>query len=329
MNKKYIAICIFIFLKSPSAFAQNICVFDPLGAQGDNYSLLKDYALTATQWGANIELKPFSDERAATENFKSGKCDGVAISGIRARQFNNFVGSIDSARGVVTDEAYKIVIDLMVNKKLDADMISNGVEIAGVSPLGFAYVITNNKALNTMQSYYNKRFGVLSYDKAQSAIVDRIGATPINLELSQIGSSFNSGKVDAVELPALAFKPFELNKGIGTKGAIVRFPIGSITYDVLIKPEKFPIGFGQKSRQWFSSGFDHQMSKVHKIEASINKNYWMDLSDIETNNYDEVLRFARISLAKQDVYNKKMMHILKNIRCTLKKSANERLLNDE
>ncbi len=329
MKKMCISVLVFLSLQASSAFGQSICVFDPLGAQGDNYSLLKDYALTSTQWGAHLELKPFSDERVATESFKSGKCDGVAISGIRARQFNNFVGSIDSVRGVVSDDAYKLVLNLMANKKLDADMLSNGVEVAGVSPLGFAYVITNNKNMTTMQSYYNKRFGVLTYDKAQSVIVDRLGAIPVSLELSQIGSSFNTGKVDAVELPALAFKPLELNKGVGSQGAIFRFPIGSITYDLLIDPTKFPAGFGQKSRLWFASGFDRQLANVHKIEAAINRNYWVDLAESEIKNYDEVLRSARISLTKQDVYNKKMMHVLKNVRCTLKKGASECLSNDE
>jgi len=329
MNKNYIFFVIVALLKTAPAFGQSICVFDPLGAQGDNYSMLKDYALIATQWGANLELKPFSDEHLATESFKSGKCDGVAISGIRARQFNNFAGSIDSVRGVVTEEAYRLVLDLMANPKLNADMMSNGTEVAGISPLGFAYVITNSKNLNTMQSFYNKRFGVLSYDKAQSVIVDKIGAIPVSLELSQIGSAFNMGRVDAVELPALAFKPLELGKGVGSKGAIVKFPIGSITYDLLINPEKFPMGYGQKSRLWFASEFDRQMSNVHKIESAINKNYWIDLSESEVKNYDYVLRLARVSLTKQDVYNKKMMHILKNVRCNLKRSESECLLNDE
>ncbi len=329
MNKKYICFVSVALLTTPPAFGQSICIFDPLGAQGDNYSMLKDYAVVAKQWGAELELKPFSDEYLATESFKSGKCDGLAISGIRARQFNNFAGSIDSVRGVVTEEAYKLVLNLMANPKLNADMSSNGTEVAGISPLGFAYVITNNKNLNTMQSFYNKRFGVLSYDKAQSVIVDKIGATPVPLELSQIGSVFNTGKVDAVELPALAFKPLELSKGVASKGAIIRFPIGSITYDLLINPSKFPMGYGQKSRRWFASGFDRQISNVHKIESAINKNYWIDLSESDIKNYDYVLRLARVSLTKQDVYDKKMMHILKNVRCNLKKTDNECLLNDE
>ena len=54
---------------SPQAFAQRICVFDILGAQGDIYSLMKDYQLAANNFGASLELKPYTDEKIAAEDF--------------------------------------------------------------------------------------------------------------------------------------------------------------------------------------------------------------------------------------------------------------------
>ncbi|SDC77371.1 hypothetical protein SAMN05421749_1149 [Acinetobacter marinus] len=71
------------------------CVFDLVGTQGDVYALMKDYQLASKQWGANIELKAYTDERVLTEDFKAGKCDGASITGMRGRQFNSFTGSID------------------------------------------------------------------------------------------------------------------------------------------------------------------------------------------------------------------------------------------
>lgn len=47
-----------------------------------------------------------------------------------------------------------------------------------------------------------------------------------------------------------AFKPLELQKGLGTKGAIVNYPILQVTGNIIIRPDKFPAGFGQKSREW-------------------------------------------------------------------------------
>ena len=43
-----------------AAPAQVICVFDPAGTQGDAYSMMKDFKLTAVRWGANIELRAYT-----------------------------------------------------------------------------------------------------------------------------------------------------------------------------------------------------------------------------------------------------------------------------
>ncbi len=56
--------------------AQNFCVFDPSGTSGDSFSMMKDYSLSATQWGANLTLKAYTDEELVAKDFKSGKCDG-------------------------------------------------------------------------------------------------------------------------------------------------------------------------------------------------------------------------------------------------------------
>ena len=55
-----------------SASAQTICAFDLGGASGDNYALMKDYVLTVKKWNVDITLKPYSNEGAALQDFKSG-----------------------------------------------------------------------------------------------------------------------------------------------------------------------------------------------------------------------------------------------------------------
>jgi len=52
---------------------QTLCVFDLLGTGGDVYAMMKDYRLEATKWGADIELKSYTDERIAAEDFNSIK----------------------------------------------------------------------------------------------------------------------------------------------------------------------------------------------------------------------------------------------------------------
>lgn len=312
-----------------SSYAQTICVFDPLGSQGDNYSLMKDYAVAANQWGADIKLKPYPDEKLATADYKSGKCDGAAITSIRARSINEFIGTISAPTAIVNNEQTKTILALMGNEKLAADMRANGSEVVGVSTLGFAYIVSKDRSVNTLPELAKLRFGTLSFDKVQRIVVEKIGGTPVPVEISDIGSKFNSGQVDAVLVPLVAFKPLELNKGVGTKGAIANFPVALMTFNVLVNPDKFPEGYGQKSRTWFVSQINRQMSKVTKTEQSIDPSYWVTVPANVTPGYFKLMRESRIGFTKDGTYDKKMIGILKKIRCRQDPTNYECPLKDE
>lgn len=291
------------------------CIFDPSGTSGDSFSMMRDYSLSAKQWGAELTLKAYTDEELVAKDFKSGKCDATAITAIRARQFNNFVASIDSVGGIINKSQTKTIISLMANPKLAPDMLDNGIEVAGVLALGTGYLMTNDRNINTIQELVGKRLAIFENDKAGKTIIEKVGAIPVSVTLATIGPKFTSGQVDIIYLPAMAFKPFDIAKGLGTKGAVVRFPIVTVTYDVIIHPDKFPEGYGQKSRTWFAANLDRQMANVDKIERSIDSRFWMEIPAPSALAYFQVLRESRISLAKAGIYDKKMMGILKKIRC--------------
>ncbi|MBC7752342.1 MAG: hypothetical protein H7Z73_11630 [Candidatus Saccharibacteria bacterium] len=312
-----------------SAQAQTMCVFDLLGAQGDNYSMMKDYAVVAKQWGADIKLKAYTDERVASEDFKAGQCDGVALTGMRARAFNNFTGSIDAIGGLTNNAGAKTVIAAMASPTLAADMIQNGYEVAGVTTLGSAYIMVNDRSINTLAKAAGKRFGVLDYDKAQAKIVQRIGAQPVSVDLLTIGGKFNNGQIDMIGMPAMGFKPLELHKGIGTKGAVIRFPVVQVTGDIVIRPGKFPAGFGQKSRTWIAGQIGREMAVVARTEKEIDAKYWMEIPPADKVGYVKLMREARIDMTKEGIYNKKMMTILKKVRCGQDAASFECALNDE
>jgi hypothetical protein len=312
-----------------AAAPQTMCVFDISGAQGDNYAMMKDYVLSAKKWGANIVLKAYNDERVASEDFKAGQCDAVALTGIRARQFNSFTGSIDAVGGLTSNTSAKTILGVMASPKLAPDMLQNGYEVVGVTTLGSAYILVNDRTINTLAKAAGKRFGVLDYDKAQAKIVQKVGAQPVSVDLLTIGGKFNNGQVDMIALPALAFKPLELYKGLGTKGAIVRFPVVQVTGDIVIRPEKFPADFGQKSRDWIATQIDREISAVNKTEKAIDAKYWMDIPPADKLGYVKLMREARIDMTKQGIYNKKMMTILKKVRCQGDPSSFECALNDE
>lgn len=309
--------------------AQTMCVFDLQGSAGPQFAIMKDYALAAKGWGATVDLKPYTDERVAAEDFKAGKCDAVAITGMRGRQFNTFTGSLDAIGAILSPKVTQSVMTLLANPKLAPKMVNGDYEIGGVLPLGAAYLLTNDRSVNTVAKLAGKKFAVLDYDKAQAKMIQKIGAQPVSSDITNFGSKFNNGQVDVVGAPALAFKPLELYKGLGTKGAVIKFPVLQVTADVILKKDKFPAGYGEKSRQYIAGQLAHQMSLLAKQEADIPAKYWEDIPANDKVGYVKLMRDARIELTKEGIYDKSMMSLLKKARCQADASSFECALNDE
>ena len=318
-----------VFTLSHTAQAQTVCVFDLLGTAGDTYTLMKDYALAAKGWGADVQLKAYTDERVAAEDFKAGKCDAVSLTGMRGRQFNTFTGSIDAIGAISSSKVAQSVMQLMASPKLASNMVNGNYEVSGVVPLGTAYLMVNDRSINTIAKAAGKKVAVLDYDKAQAKMVQQIGAQPVSADITNFGSKFNNGQVDIIGAPAMAFKPLELHKGLGSKGAIVRFPILQVTGNVIIRKDKFPAGFGQKSRDWVASQLPRMTSLISKTEAAIPAKYWMDIPANDKVGYVKLMRESRIALTKEGLYNKSMMSLLKRARCQVEPSSFECALKDE
>jgi hypothetical protein len=328
-NKIAMAMAAATIAMTNPAQAQVMCVFDLLGTAGDSYAMMKDYALAANGWGAKITLKPYTDERVAAEDFKAGQCDAVSITGMRGRQFNDFTGSIDAIGALPSNQAAQSVMGLLASPKLAADMVKGDYEIAGIVPLGSAFLLVNDRSINTLAKAAGKKIAVLDYDKAQAKLVQKVGAQPVSADVTTFGGKFNNGQVDIIGAPAIAFKPLELHKGLGTKGAVVRFPIAQITGNVIVRKSKFPEGYGQKSREWVATQVPRAMSIIKKTEAEIPAKFWMDIPANDKIGYVKLMRESRIDLTKEGIYNKKMMSLLKKVRCQQDSSSFECALNDE
>lgn len=309
--------------------AQKICVFDPAGTQGDQYSFMKDYALAATRWGAEITLKAYTNDQKATDDFVDGKCDGLLSIGYRIRQFNKFTGSIDSFGQVTSNNMARNLIGLMANPKLAPEMVEGNMEIAGVSPLGMLYPMTNDRSINTMLKMMGKRFGILDFDNTEKATVEKLGGIPITTSLSGVGAMFNEGKLDLVFLPAYAYQALDISKGMGTNGAIAKYPVAYITMQIVVRSNKFPENFGQRSRTWAAGQLDRGFKNNKRLEDSIDPRLWEDLPELSKKGYDRILRQVRIDFEQKGVYSKHMASIAKKMRCMDDPNNIECSLHDE
>ena len=201
-------------LTTASQAKVDVCVFDLLGKSGESYQMAQEWALAAKAWGGDINLVPRQDEAVADNDFKAGKCDAVFMTAMRARQYNKFVGSIDSLGGAPSNEIAKRAITFALDKRNAAKMVTNlggkKYEVAGVAPLGSAFIFVRDKKIDSIEKAAGKKFAVLSYDAAQKIMVQRVGAQAVPSDISNFVAKFNNGQVDMVGAPAYAYKPLEI-----------------------------------------------------------------------------------------------------------------------
>ncbi len=312
---------------------QQVCVFDLLGKAGESYKFLEEWALVSKKWGAQVQLISFQDEDLADKAFQNDKCDAVYMTSMRARTYNKFAGSIDALGGVpsnkIAQKAVEYVLDPRNTKRMTTTLQGESYEVAGIGLIGSAYIFVKDRSLNTIEKAQGKKFAILHYDRAQRVMVERVGAVPVMSDISNFIKKFNTGEVDVVAAPAYAYKPLEIEKGLGSKGAMLNFPVVNVTADLIVRPERFPAQFGEQSRQWFLQKIPQSFAMVQRLEAAIPSKIKMQLSKEDKEKYQRLLRDGRIDLTKQGVYDPGMMRVLKKARCTVERTNFECSLGGE
>lgn len=319
---------------SASLYAQNtICVFDLLGRSGESYKFIEEWSLNSKNWGSSVKLVAYQDEAKADQDFKDGRCDGVYMTSMRSRQYNKFAGSIDALGGVpsntIAQRAIAYILDKRNNKRLISQLDQQQYEVAGIAQIGSAYIFVRDRKINNLEQLKGKKFAVLHYDAAQRIMVERLGAIPVMSDISNFVRKFNQGEVDVIAAPAYAYKPLEIQKGLGQKGAMIYFPVVNVTAGMIIRPEKFSANFAQHSRQWFRQQTAKNFAMVKRLEADVPERYRLRLEKKETENYQKILRDGRMTLTKQGVYDATMMSMLKRARCTVERTNFECSLSGE
>jgi len=334
MKKGYLILsALGLFVSTSSQASVNVCVFDLLGKSGESYKLLEEWALAAKSWGVQVKLSAYQDEAKVDQDVKAGKCDAFYMTSMRSRAYNKFAGSIDAIGGVPNNDiamkAISYVLDKRNSKRLMTQIGKEKFEVAGIGQIGPAYIFVRDRGLNKLEQVKGKKFAVLHYDYAQKIMVNRVEAVPVMSEISNFIRKFNQGEVDIVAAPAYAFKPLELEKGLGSRGAMINFPVVNVTADLIIRPDKFPASFAAQSRSWFVRQLPRSFAMVKRMEAEIPSKYILNLSREDRVAYQKILREGRIDLTKQGIYDSGMMTVLKRARCTVERTNFECSISGE
>ena len=169
------------------------------------------------------------------------------------------------------DASFDVVrkfISLMSSPKAAAMVKAGPYEVAGIIPLGAAYAFVNDRQMKTLQAAAGKRVAALDHDRSQAELIARAGARPVAANLTNFATMFNNGSVDVIIAPAIVYRPFELQKGIGRKGGVARFPITILSYQMIIRSSAFPEGFGQVSRSHFAKNVEEAIRMKEKGAAT-------------------------------------------------------------
>jgi len=310
-------IILFAIVNVQEIFAdtKKVCVFDILGANGPVFTQMKDYKIAAMAWGAELVLKPYTSERVAAEDFKAGLCDAVSFTGVRARQFNAFTGSLDAVGAIPNYEYLKSVIATISSKKAAKLMESGPYEVVGLFPGGAVYLFVRDRSVDTVGELAGKRFAVMDSDPAQTEMVSFVGASPVATSIANMYSKFNNGSVDITYGPAVVYEAMELYKGLQPSGGVIRFSLAQVTMQIVIRSSEFPEGFGQKSRDYSLNQFDQGVDLLARYESKIPEKLWVEIPETDKNRYSEVFRQSRIRLRNKGIYNGKMLKVMRMLRC--------------
>lgn len=333
--KKTVCAAAMLALLAPLAQAkQRICIYDPLGTSGEGYSAARDYVIAMQRHGVDLEIKAFIDERVAVEDFRTGQCDAVSATALRTRQFISLPTALDSvgASSIVKNgkldltASYEVVrrfIQTLSSPKAAELMHAGNYEVGGIIPLGAAYAFVNDRSISTLEAAAGKRVAAMDYDKSQAALIQRVGARPVAADVTNFGTMFNNGNVDVIIAPSIVYRPLELHKGIGSKGGVSSFPLAMLTYQMVFKKDKFPAGFGQKSRDYWLANYDRVMEIVARSDKEVPAKLWMEPSPADAERYVVLMREGRIDMAEKGLYDKRGLKLIKKIRCSVYAEAAE------
>jgi len=314
---------LFALLSACTGHAQTYCVYDPLGAQGDYFSLAKDYQLAAKRWNVNLEITPYTDDDKLYQDFKSGRCDMASMLGMRAREFNRFTGTLDAPSVIENYAQLRNVMGVMASPKLARLMTNGDYEIVGIVPVGALYPVVNDRSINSFDKATGRKVGVFAWDHTQTIMADYFHVTPVPLALSDYGRAFNTGKVDVIVVPLILFKAMELEKGLGSNGGIVRRAIFQLSMQMVSHASKFPPAFGQSSRDYMLAQVDHTLSIIRNQEAAVEPRLWIYAMKAELVKWQTGMRQLSQQLVQQGYYDEHMLQLLQRIRCNTDKEEPE------
>lgn len=294
---------------------RSLCIFDPVGASGPLFNVMKPVKPVALQWGLDLNLQAYTDEKIAAEDFKAGQCDAVLLTGTRARDFNKFTGTLEAIGAIPGDAELRMVMDTLTQPQAASLMKSGNYEVVGILPAGAIYLFLRDRRIDTVEKLQGKKIATLDYDNASLTMVRRVGASVVGSSTANFAGKFNNGSVDIAYAPAVAYTPLELYKGVEPNGGVFKYTLAQMNFQIITHADRFPADFGQKSREYAATRYNEAYELVRQAEAEIKPEYWMYPKPEDVAGYDKLLREVRLQLRDEGTYDARALTLMRKVRC--------------
>ncbi|MBF1800173.1 putative solute-binding protein [Alloalcanivorax profundimaris] len=295
----------------------NICIWDLVGRHGPIFSAAQDQTTRFLKYGIKVNLEPYTDERVMVEELKAGRCDAALMTGMRARLFNQYTGTIDSIGGLPTQEHLRMLLKVLADPRSAPRMTQGEYVVLGVAPAGGAYIFVNDKRINTLGKAAGKKVAVLDYDPVQAEMVGDLGAAPVPTDIVHAPGLFNNGVVDVLAAPLAAYQLMELYKGMKPDGGIIDYPLAQITLQLVGHRDRVSPELAQITRELFFESYDDFLGRVRQETRVVPEHWFVDIPEQDKREYEVMMREARQELERRGYYSADMLALQKRIRCKL------------
>ena len=89
---------------------RRICIWDIGGRSGPIFAAAQDQKPKMLEYGIEVDMEAYTSESILSEDFKAGKCDAALMTGLKARTFNKFSGTIDAVGALPSLKHVKVLL---------------------------------------------------------------------------------------------------------------------------------------------------------------------------------------------------------------------------
>lgn len=302
---------------------KSFCIYDPVGSNGPSMTFLADLVPKAITWGLDVSLKPYTDEKVASNDFKAGMCDVVFLTGILTRQYVPFGSTLNAIGGIVSDEGVNRVLKAITHPKAGALLSNGNYEIVGSFPVGGVYVFVNDRNIDTLEEFSGKKVSILNDDPQILKFAQMAGASPVGTSLATFAGQFNNGNIDLLPMVPIGYNVFELYHGLGKEGGIIDEKLLYGMMQLVSHRDRFSDEFGQTMREYILSRLNDIHKLAHDAKAEIPAHYWIKTTDKTRAELDKFKREIRLAMREEGVHHPKALKLLWKIRCSEDPSHSE------